>query len=235
MVDVGEDEAMDRTTSPRAADPHGSPPPVVPFEPEAQRVARVLRDQIVDGARVPGSRLVERDLADELGVSRVPVREALRVLVAEGLVTPRPRTWAVVRTFTDDDVAHLLEVRSALEVLAARRAAERGHPDGLAALDGALAREDHAAARGDAVGARRAAADFHEALLAAAGNSVLEEVAAVTASRARWLLARHEDRGEMADEHRLLLAAVRAGDPEKAQQLVLAHLETSRRALTVYR
>jgi len=221
------------TATPRPGEDGATPDG--PFEPEARRVARVLRDQIVDGARAPGSRLVERDLAAELGVSRVPVREALRALVAEGLVTPRPRTWAVVRTFTDADVEHLLEVRSALEALAARRAAERRDPVGVALLADALAREDDAVARAAAVAARRAAADFHEALLGAAGNSVLDELAAVTASRARWLLGRHEDLGEMADEHRTLLGAVRAGDADEAQRLVHAHLETSRRALDDYR
>ena len=75
-----------------------------PFEPEADRIARIVREQIIDGERAPGDKLVERDLAAELGVSRVPVRDALKTLIAEGLVTPRPRTWAVVRTFTDADV-----------------------------------------------------------------------------------------------------------------------------------
>jgi len=211
----------------------GSPPS--PFEPEPQRVARVLRDQIVVGERAPGSRLVERDLADELGVSRVPVREALRLLVAEGLVTPRPRTWAVVRTFTDDDVDDLLDVRAALEGLAARRAAEHRDPARLQALDDALAAEDDAADRGDAAAARRAAADFHEALLAAAGNTVLDEVTAVTASRARWLLGQHEDLAQMAGEHRLLLDAIRAGDVEGAARTVAAHLRTSRSAVASLR
>jgi len=205
--------------------------PSAPFEPEPQRVARVLRDQIVVGERAPGSKLVERDLADELGVSRVPVREALRLLVAEGLVTPRPRTWAVVRTFTDDDVEQLLDVRAALEGLAARRAAQRRDRASLEALADALGREDDAARRGDATAARRAAADFHEALLAAAGNTVLDEVTAVTASRARWLLGQHEDLAQMAGEHRLLLDAVRAGDVERAARTVDAHLRTSRAAV----
>ncbi|WP_435736364.1 GntR family transcriptional regulator [Cellulosimicrobium sp. PMB13] len=208
----------------------GGVPSDGPFEPEARRVERVLRDQIVDGARAPGSRLVERDLAGELGVSRVPVREALRVLVAEGLVTPRPRTWAVVRTFTDDDVEHLLEVRSALEQLAARRAAERHDPVALAALDAALARQAGAASRGDATAARRAAADFHEVLLAAAGNPMLSEISAVTASRVRWLLGQHEDLVEMVDEHCALLDAVRARDADEAAERAVAHLRTSREA-----
>ncbi|MFC8733412.1 GntR family transcriptional regulator [Luteimicrobium sp. NPDC057192] len=211
----------------------GTPPTA--FEPEPQRVARVLRDQIVVGERAPGSKLVERDLADELGVSRVPVREALRLLVGEGLVTPRPRTWAVVRTFSDDDVDDLLDVRAALEGLAARRAAEHRDPGRLGALADALGREDDAAARGDAAAARRAAADFHEALLAAAGNTVLDEVTAVTASRARWLLGQHEDLAQMAGEHRLLLDAIHAGDVEGAARTVAAHLRTSRSAVASLR
>ncbi|WP_251151632.1 GntR family transcriptional regulator [Cellulosimicrobium sp. Marseille-Q4280] len=213
----------------------GGAPSDGPFEPEARRVEQVLRDQIVDGARAPGSRLVERDLAAELGVSRVPVREALRVLVAEGLVTPRPRSWAVVRTFTADDVEHLLEVRSALEQLAARRAAERHDPAALTTLDGALDRQAGAASRGDATAARRAAADFHEALLAAAGNPMLDEITAVTASRVRWLLGQHEDLAEMVDEHRALLDAVRARDADAAAERAVAHLRTSREAAALSR
>ncbi|MBQ3359643.1 MAG: GntR family transcriptional regulator, partial [Microbacterium sp.] len=66
-------------------------------ELESVRVTRILRDDIVLGRRAPGSRLVERDIAAELHVSRLPVREAIRVLVSEGVVVARPRTWAVVR------------------------------------------------------------------------------------------------------------------------------------------
>lgn len=197
---------------------------------EAGRVARIVREQIVDGARPPGSRLVERDLATELGVSRVPVREALAVLAAEGLVTPRPRTWAVVRTFTPDDVEHLIEVRSALEPLTFRLAAERCTPEQVAVLAAALDRQEHAARTGDATGARRAAADFHEAAAATAANPVLDEIAGLTASRMRWLLGQHEDLAEMVAEHRALLDAIRDGDGERAANLAIRHLRTSREA-----
>ena len=71
---------------------------------EAIRVADRIRDDILDGFRLPGDRLVERTIAEELGVSRVPVREALKALVAEGLVTLRPRTWAIVREFSVGDI-----------------------------------------------------------------------------------------------------------------------------------
>ena len=112
------------------------------FEPEADRVARIVREQIIDGERAPGDKLVERDLATELGVSRVPVRDALKTLIAEGLVTPRPRTWAVVRTFTEADVEDLIEVRSAIDAKSAR---EDGEPTSSSLTHTKRARKrDHA-------------------------------------------------------------------------------------------
>lgn len=140
-----------------------------PFEPESVRVVERIRDDILDGVRVAGSRLVERDLAEELGVSRVPVRDALRQLAAEGLVTSRPRTWAVVREFTDGDIADLQEVRGAMEPLAFRLAAERADAGGIARLRSVLGGEVSAARAGEAVRARRFAADGEEGLFGADG------------------------------------------------------------------
>ncbi|HEY5980748.1 MAG TPA: GntR family transcriptional regulator [Microlunatus sp.] len=205
------------------------------FTPEAERVAAVLRDEIVEGVRAPGSRLVERDLAAELAVSRIPVRDALRALVAEGLVTPRPRTWAVVRTFTTTDIDELIEVRSALETLAFRRAAENGTADQLATLVGHLAVEERAARAGDAPTARRAGADFHETVVAMAANQLLSELFASTRSRIRWLLSQHTDLGAMAAEHGGLYRALLERDGERAGVLAAAHLVTSRRAALAHR
>ncbi|MBF6233750.1 GntR family transcriptional regulator [Nocardia farcinica] len=198
------------------------------FESESDRVTRQLRDQIVGGVRAPGSRLVERELAAELGVSRLPVREALRVLVAEGLVTARPRSWAVVREFTPADVADLLEVRSAVDVLAFRLAAQRATRAGLAELRAVLDEEQAAARAGDAPRARRAAADFHETVTRLAGNDLLLELEATLRSRMRWLLGRHDDLGLVADEHERLYAAIAARDTARAEALAVAHIETSR-------
>lgn len=201
------------------------------FEPESERVTRQLRDQIIDGARAPGSRLVERELAAELGVSRLPIREALRALVTEGLVTPRPRTWAVVREFTPTDIADLDEVRTALETLTFRLAAQRRTRAGLAKLRADLDAELSAAREGDAVRARRAAADFHETVTSLADNELLNELGGTLRSRMRWLLGQHDDLVEVAEEHEDLYGAIADRDVPRVEELVMKHLSTSRAAV----
>ncbi|MFF7814295.1 GntR family transcriptional regulator [Streptomyces sp. NPDC007945] len=205
------------------------------FRPESERITRTLRDQIIDGTRAPGSRLVEREIAAELDVSRLPVRDALRDLVNEGLVTPRPRTWAVVREFTASDIADLVEVRSALEILAFRLAAQRRTRAGLAKLRAVLDAERAAAARGDGAEARSAAADFHETVTELADNALLDELEGTLRSRMRWLLGQHDDFAVVADEHEELFHAIEARDVERVEELALRHLETSQSKATEHR
>ncbi|MGW1680330.1 GntR family transcriptional regulator [Saccharopolyspora sp. NPDC002376] len=194
------------------------------FEPESERVMRQLRDEIVDGVRAPGSRLVERDLAAELGVSRLPVRDALRSLVAEGLVTPRPRSWAVVREFTASDVADLNEVRGAFEALTFKLAAQRRTKDGLARLREVVDAELAAARTGDEVRARRAAADFHEVVTSLAANELLNELDRVMSGRMRWLLGQHDDLTAIAEQHEGLYAAIADRDVARVEELIAEHL-----------
>lgn len=195
--------------------------------PEAARVTDRIRDEILDGVRAPGSRLVERELADDLGVSRVPVREALKALVAEGLVTLRPRTWAVVREFTSSDVADFTEVRGAFETLAFRLAAQRYSREGLERLRAVLDTEFAAAEAGDAVAARRAAADFHEMVTELAGNRLLQEIGQMTRSRMRWFLGQHDDLVGVARQHADLFDAIARRDLAEVEHRAAEHLRSS--------
>lgn len=197
-------------------------------EPESARVVRRLRDEILDGVRVPGSKLVERDIADDLGVSRVPVRDALKALESEGLVTLRPRTWAVVREFTPSDVADLYEVRSAVESLTFRLAAERHTEAGLARLRATVDAELAAARTGDSIAARRAAADFHEVATELSGNLLLREWMQTMRSRMRWLLAQHDDLTRVALEHQALYDAIARRDLPQVSRLTAEHLDNNR-------
>jgi len=196
---------------------------------ESSRVAQWLREAILDGERAPGGRLIERDLATEFGVSRVPVRDALKVLDAEGLVELRPRTWAVVREFTTADLADLDEVREVLEPMAFRLAAERHRREGLARLLVALEDEQESARRDNSRLSRRAAADFHEIVVELAENQLLGGLMGSIRSRLRWSLVQHDDLEHISEEHVALYEAIRDRDGDLAASLALAHVESSRR------
>ncbi len=193
-------------------------------ELESARVTRILRDDIILGRRAPGSRLVERDIAAELNVSRLPVREAIRALVGEGIVISRPRTWAVVREFTHRDVQDFGEVREAIETLIFVFAAQRHDEAGLARVRGAYERERAAAENGDVDAARTAAAEFHEIVADLAGNEMLSELIGVFVTRLRWLFGQHDDLSAMAEEHRVILAALEARDAESLRRIIPLHL-----------
>lgn len=197
-------------------------------ELESVRVTRLLREDIVLGRRAPGSRLVERDIAAELNVSRLPVREAIRSLVVEGIVITRPRTWAVVKEFTARDVQDVAEVREAFETLTFQLAAQRHDAAGLERLRGALDRETESARRRDFDAGRLAAGDFHACAADLAGNAMLSEMLQVFSTRLRWLFGQHDDLHEMVAEHERLFDAVAARDVELLGALVPQHLARGR-------
>lgn len=199
-------------------------------ELESTRVARALREDILLGRRPPGSRLVERDIAAELDVSRLPVREAIRRLVAEGIVVARPRTWAVVREFTLDDVREFAEVRASFEGLLFVYAAERHDEAGLAHLQEILEREERSARDGDLQAARMAAGAFHEYMGHLADNEVLLELVEVFATRLKLIFGGFDDPNSMAASHRGLFEAIRDRDVDLVRRLVADHLEAGHRA-----
>lgn len=199
-------------------------------ELESVRVTRILRDDIILGRRAPGSRLVERDIAAELNVSRLPVREAIRTLVGEGVVVARPRTWAVVREFTHRDIQDFGEVREAIETLIFVFAAERHSPDGIARLRDAYEREHAAASEGRTEAARIAAGEFHEISAELAGNEMLGELIGVFVTRLRWLFGQHDDLLAMAEEHRIILEAVAARNVDALREIIPRHLASGQAA-----
>ncbi|MDT9595176.1 GntR family transcriptional regulator [Nocardioides zeae] len=196
-----------------------------------QQAYDALRARIVGLDLEPGARIVERDAAAELGVSRVPLREALQLLEAEGLVVLVPRQGAMVAPFTVADVRHLFEVREAVEVPAARLAAARRTEADLAELGHRVEAATAALARGDdgAVAAQNAA--FHRAVTAAAHNPLLTSLTAPLEARVQRLfhLTRGRDTREQCRDHAGVLDAIRAGDGEVAageyRRHILAGLE----------
>jgi DNA-binding GntR family transcriptional regulator len=191
-------------------------------------VREEIRQRISDGQFPPGSTMVERELATELGVSRVPVREALRTLEAEGFVHVVPRKGVIVRELSRTDVEELYDVREALEVLAAQSAAERAEPEELDALLAVLDRGDAAHAAGDTAGAQRANEEFHDVLVAIAHNELLADSLEPLQSRLHWLFRQHDNTAGLLQEHRRLYEAIASRDLDRVGAEALKHVVDNR-------
>lgn len=141
----------------------------------AEQIADAIVDGIAMGKLKPGQRLIETELARQLGVSRVPVRESLKMLEAQGILDANPHRGARVAEFTEARIDQICEARVALERLALRDAAPayRSDPARLARLDAVIDRMEAAADRLDWVTLGKTDLDFHREICAASGNSVV--------------------------------------------------------------
>lgn len=198
----------------------------------AERTYRRLRDAVVDGDLPGGTRVSERELGRALGVSAQPVREALRRLEAEGLVTTAPRRGTVVAAFDAGTLAEMSLVRAGLEATVAALAARRATAADVAALRAQLRAMRAATASGDVPAVAAANERFHDLLREVAGNVFLTR--ALGTLRAYDQLARLQVLGSSAAEparalreHALLLAALRRGDPDLAEARMRAHVRRS--------
>lgn len=195
--------------------------------PLRQAVYDTLAEMIASGSLKPGQHLVESELAEHLGVSRQPIREALQRLAVDGWVELRPAYGAYVHVPTPEEVAQLLGVRSVLEAYSAREAAQRTSKEHTVRLrdlyDAGLA----ALAVDDDVTLVAANADLHAYIVQMSGNRVLVELISQVERRVRWYytpIAR--PRGQEAwHEHDTLIKAIGDGDADLAERLMRAHTE----------
>jgi DNA-binding GntR family transcriptional regulator len=200
--------------------------------PLRDRVRDELRARIADGRIEPGQRLYEKAIGEELGVSRIPVREAIRMLESEGMVSVLPRRGGVlVRRLGREDVENLFDVREALEGLAARRAAERADPAGLDALGRLLDTARRALAAGEAEAVDAANAAFHEQVHRLGRNPLVGEVLGPLTGRLRRLFRQNVEHERVLSDHERLHRALVDRDPDLAAAVALEHIRASRRVV----
>ncbi|MEP6843862.1 MAG: GntR family transcriptional regulator [Pseudolysinimonas sp.] len=197
-------------------------------QPLREQVRDFIRDRIVRGEFVPGDRIVERVLADELGVSRVPVREALNLLKGEGFVQDVPRRGVIVTVLTRDDLDDLFEVREALEVHGARLASLRATPEEIAALTEIAEGAEAARSAGDLERMADLNQAFHDAIPRLAHNRALASTLEPLEGRLHWVLRQNRSPQLLMAEHAELVAAITAHDPERAADVARRHVHTSR-------
>ncbi|HMM54751.1 MAG TPA: GntR family transcriptional regulator [Candidatus Desulfobacillus sp.] len=200
-----------------------------------EAVAERLRQRIFDHELEPGAWIDEQALAGQYGISRTPLREALKVLAAEGLVTLRPRRGCYVTELTERDLDELFPLMALLEGRAAFEATRRAGPADLKRLEALHEKLERHAARGDVSGFFEANQEFHAAVQALSGNRWLRQVIAdlrkVLKLTRRDSLRQEGRLKRSLEEHREILAAVRAGDAAAAESLMHAHLLSGRAAL----
>ncbi|HEX7124943.1 MAG TPA: GntR family transcriptional regulator [Thermodesulfobacteriota bacterium] len=203
------------------------------YAPLRISVMEAIREAILDGRIAPGEPLIESHLAEQLGVSRTPVREGLRALEREGLITALPGRRLIVAKPTEREIQHLYDIRLALESLAVRRAAGRVVAADAAALRAMVADMREALAASDVARLELAGRRFHEGLLRLSGNEILESMLGSVAARTHYLRRLGLASGEAVaarttDEHAALCEAVIAGDAEEAEALIERHIEFGR-------
>ncbi|GBD28383.1 putative D-xylose utilization operon transcriptional repressor [bacterium HR31] len=213
---------------------------LVEARPTRERVLDKLREAILSGRFQPGQRLVERELVEQLGVSRTPIREALRKLELEGLVTTIPYKGPIVTLPTVEDAREVYEVRAALEGQATALLAARAKPEDLDRLEGCVRESEEAVRAGDVRAVLAANNAFHDELASRCGNALLESL--IGNLRNRIILLRVESLSlpgrppQSVAEHREIVDRIRAHDPEGARRVMERHIlrawEAARRQLT---
>lgn len=195
-------------------------------------VVEAIRSAILSGAFKPGETLVERRLAEQLGVSKTPVREALIALSATGLVQVTPNRGTVVRAVHADDVRQAYEVRALLEPWAVARTVRRAGAQAVVEARAALTEAARHRSGEDHVRLSLANRHFHRVLYAGCGNDIvvaqldaLQELAALGAVAMIW--TREPSWRTEHDDHEEILDAVGEGAAERAERLTRKHIRQS--------
>ena len=192
-------------------------------------VFQTLRQAILRGKLQPGERLMEIHLAQQLGVSRTPVREAIRMLEQEGLVIMIPRKGAIVAEITKSDLEDVLEVRAALEELAVKKACRNISQEQLQELKKAAGKFAASLQKEDLLACAQADVAFHEIISAATENRRLIQILNnIREQIYRYRLENLKDKSSHAnlvEEHTAICRALEERSEEKASEAVRVHIE----------
>ncbi len=192
-----------------------------------------LRERILSGDLASGERVNPVEIGDQLGISRMPVREALRQLDAEGLVTIRPNRGAIVTALTPDEVEELFEIRSVLEGLAGRLAAQRINAEDLDELEFLRARMDRT--QSDAKLWIQRHNEFHDRLVRCSGRPrLMADITRIRNAMQPYLLmyiAVYNSTEIEGYEHQSLMDALQTGKPQKIESCISNHVMSAGRGV----
>jgi DNA-binding GntR family transcriptional regulator len=192
------------------------------------KVCDYLKQGILTGAILPGTRLLEAQIAEQMGVSRSPVRESFRLLEADGLIEIRPGQGAFVRRLTVDEVWEISTARSLIEGYVASLAAERATPGDVKRLRQALNRVDEAAQREDYEATVTADFDLHRLVWEISGHKVLYDILTRLEVQIRMFMAVQaplfEHLYDSVRDHQAVVEAIASGNAEAAKVSIEQHI-----------
>ncbi len=198
-------------------------------------VFQTLRQSILRGELEPGERLMELHLADRLGVSRTPIREAIRKLELEGLVVMIPRRGAIVASITEKDLQDVLEVRRTLEIMAAEIACDRITPEQLAELKEAGMEFRKLKDSDDYTSLAAADVRFHDIIYAATDNQRLISILNnLREQMYRYRLEYLKDSGsheKLNGEHEVIYRSIEEGNKEAVCEMIGQHIDNQMTAI----
>ncbi len=205
------------------------------YKPLREVVFETLREAIINATLKPGERLMEIQMAEEMGVSRTPVREAIRKLELEGFVVMVPRKGAYVAGISIKDIADVFEIRAAMEGLAAGLAAERITEEELEQLERILVKIGECVKNKDLEKLIEVDTEFHDTLYKACRNERLVQIVSnlrEQIQRARTASLSSPGRSKNAlEEHKKIVEAVSERNVELAQMLAREHIENAENAM----
>lgn len=198
-------------------------------------VFKTLRQNILTGELKPGERLMEIHLANRLGVSRTPIREAIRMLELEGLVTMIPRKGAEVANITEKNLRDVLEVRRVLDALAAELACDRITQEEKERLKEACEEFERATHTKDATIITKADVALHDIIVAAANNGRLAQIVVNLGEqmyRYRFEYIKDESKHQsLVEEHRVIYESIINHDKETAAKAVKKHIDNQEKSI----
>lgn len=205
------------------------------YKPLRELVCENIRQAIIDGTFSPGERLMEIQLADEMGVSRTPVREAIRKLELEGFVVMIPRRGTYVADISIKDITEIYEIRISLDVLAAGLAAERITDEELATLNNYMVEISKQVPSMNMEKIVELDTAFHNVLYTASRNERLVSIINNLREQLTGIRGRSMSYPgrlvETMDEHRALVDSIAARDVERAQRAARVHIENAEQTL----
>ena len=201
------------------------------YELLSKKVYRIIKSGIINGSLKPGSKLLEVKIAKQMGISRTPIREALRELAAKGFVKTIPNQGIIVSSDSAEDIREVMQIRGVLEGLAARLAAILINEEEISKLENLLKEMDKFTRENNPLAFSEIDAEFHNVIVNICGNKRLIQMRKnITEQAHRYRIKSLNISGRLKysiEEHREIVEALKKKDPKKADKFSQNHIENT--------